>query len=144
MSIGQDIKVTIQNAICYSKAYLPLFSQELVNADSDSIQAVMTSSDKVRVFRQQNWLFRSSYIGFEPLETPSNKGFILYPDAFVRAKFYTPIARAIADPGDVATVTPSPLDISLATINLGDATTRYDSREYFGAFEVVIRISKFV
>ncbi len=144
MSIRQDIKVIIQDTICYSKAYLPLFSQELVTADSDSIQAVMISSDKVRVFRQQNWLFPSLYIGFEPLDTPISKGFIPYPGAFVKAKSYTPIARAIANPGDAAAVTPSPLDISLVTINLGDATTRYDSREYFGAFEVVIRISKFV
>lgn len=143
MSIGQDIKGKIQDAICYFKAHLLLFCRELATADSDSIQAVMTFSNKVRVFRQQNWLLWSFHIGFEPLETPLNKGFILYPGAFIEVKADALIARAIANPGDAA-VTLSPLDLSLADINLRDATTRYDSREYFGAFEVVICISKFV
>ena len=95
MSIGQDINATIRDITCYSKAYLPLFSEELVTADSDSIQAAMTSNDKVRVFRKRNWLLRSLFIGFEPLTMPINKGFILYPGAFVEAKAYAPIARSM-------------------------------------------------
>ena len=120
MSIGQDINTSIRDITCYTKAYLPLFKEELVTADSDSIRAAMTSNDKVRVFRKRNWLFRSLFIGFEPLVSPIKKGFILYPGAFVESKAYAPIARTMADRGFYAAVATPPLDLSLTDVNLAN------------------------
>ncbi|NEP12108.1 MAG: alpha/beta hydrolase [Symploca sp. SIO2C1] len=125
MSITKDISSTFRDIRGYAKAYTPLFPEELVTADSDAIKAAMTSSDKVRVFRKRNWLFRSLFIGFEPLVNQIQIGFILYPGAFVEPKAYAPIARVMADQGYYAAVTTPPLELSLLDVDLADEVKHY-------------------
>ncbi len=125
MSIVKDINVSLRDIVGYSKAYIPLFSEELFTADIDAVKEAMTSSDKVRVFRLRNWLFRSLFIGFEPLVNPIRKGLILYPGAFVAPKAYSPIARALADRGYYAAVTIPPLELSLTDVDLADDVKRF-------------------
>ncbi|MDJ0635564.1 MAG: alpha/beta fold hydrolase [Xenococcaceae cyanobacterium MO_188.B29] len=125
MSIIKDINVSLRELAGYSKAYIPLFSEELVTADIDAVKEAMTSSERVRVFRKRNWLFRSLFIGFEPLVNQSQKGLILYPGAFVAPKAYSPITRTLAEHGYYAAVTTPPLELSLTDVDLADDVKRF-------------------
>ena len=117
MSIIKDINFSLRELSGYSKAYIPLFSEELITADIDAVKEAMTSSEQVRVFRQRNWLFRSLFLGFEPLVNQNRKGLILYPGAFVAPEAYAPIPRAFAERGYYAAVTTPPLELSLTDID---------------------------
>lgn len=120
MSIIKDINLSLRDLAGYSKAYIPLFSEELCTADIEAVKEAMTSSDQVRVFRKRNWLFRSLFIGFEPLVNNKQKGFILYPGAFVPPEAYAPITKALAELGYYAAVTTPPLELSLTDVDLAD------------------------
>ena len=125
MSIIKDINFSLRDLAGYSKAYIPLFSEELVTADIDAVKEAMTSSERVRVFRKRNWLFRSLFIGFQPLVNQIQKGLILYPGAFVAPKAYSPITRTLAEHGYYAAITTPPLELSVTDIDLADDVKRF-------------------
>ena len=125
MAITKDINNTLRDITCYSKVYLPFFEEELATGDKDAVKNAMTSSKKVRVFYKRNWLFRSLFIGFEPLVNPIPKGFILYPGAFVASEAYSPLTRALADAGYYTAITTPPFDLSLTDVDLADDVKRF-------------------
>ena len=128
MKIIKAINASIRDLISYSKAYLPLFREELITADSDAVSQAMTSSPRVRVYVKRNWLFRSLFIAFEPLGAQIPKGFILYPGAFIAPDAYSPLARALAEQGYYTAITTPPLDLSLTDLDLADDVKRFWSQ----------------
>ncbi len=80
--------------------------------------AAMESSETVNVV-DEDWLV------FEPTGAVPTAGFIFYPGGRVDYRSYAPLARALAEAGYLAVITPMPL--SLAVFNPGAAQAVIDA-----------------
>ncbi len=80
--------------------------------------AAMESSETVNV-SEGDWLV------FEPAGAAPTAGFIFYPGGRVDYRSYAPLARALAEAGYLAVITPMPL--SLAVFNPGAAQAVIDA-----------------
>ncbi len=80
--------------------------------------AAMESSQTVNV-TEGDWLV------FEPAGVVPSAGFIFYPGGHVDYRSYAPLARALAEAGYLAVITPMPL--SLAVFNPGAAQAVIDA-----------------
>ena len=127
--VVEDVRDVLRELRVFLRAtLLPIFPDELfelVGADYDAIREYLQSSEKVRVFRHRNWLFRNIFTGFELLVDPKGIGFVFYPGAFFKTEAYAPICRRLGDMGYHAALCTPPVLLSLADVDLADEVLRY-------------------
>ena len=126
MLISREIRCIVRDIEGHTKSLLPIFREKIIRADRDAIKESMTSNDRVRVFYKRGRLkIRSHFIGFEPLKNSKDKGYVLYPGAFVEAKAYAPIARHLANLGYYAAIATPPFKLSFFDGDLFDTVKKY-------------------
>ena len=64
---------------------------------------------------------RGDWIEFAPVGGNPSRGFIFYPGGRVQPEAYAPMARAIAEAGYLAVITPMPLNLAILNIDAAGA-----------------------
>lgn len=125
----KDVKDLLRDARAYARDWLPPIYPdefyEMVKPDFDAIGDDLQSSDAIQVVQKKNWLQRSVFIGFEPLDNPKGVGFVFYPGALVRAESYAPMCRRLAEQGYHAVLLTPPMLLSLYDVDAADAAIQY-------------------
>lgn len=64
---------------------------------------------------------RADWIEFAPADSIPSQGFVLYPGGRVQPEAYAPMARAIAEAGYLAVITPMPFNLAILNIDAAGA-----------------------
>lgn len=79
--------------------------------------------DEARLALQSDALVNVStepWLVFMPKSSTPKAGFIYYPGGRVQAEAYAPTARALAEAGYLAVITPMPLNLAIFNVNVAD------------------------
>jgi dienelactone hydrolase len=83
--------------------------------------ALMPEAESALVSDTTVLVKREAWLSFEPAERDSVAGFIFYPGGRVAPEAYAPLARALAENGVLAVITPMPLNLAILNPNAAAA-----------------------